>query len=135
MKVSAIKRGRKFVQDGGWVDNLPIPELGDLAVLVRGAYCPQAVKLRSDLISALPEGEKPSEEDDIEIGIEVIKGAILLDWNMQEEDGSPMLCTPETIETLCKDEDIGEPLRKGIVWAANVVAERGRESLERDAKN
>lgn len=136
MDVAKLKKVGSRVLNGGWVKDIPLDGCDDLALKVRGRDNVDARRLRTRLVEelSLPAGTDIPREDLDRIGIEVIAGAILVDWNLTAE-GAALPCTPETVRELLADPDCGRMLAEAALYASAVVAQIGAESFEDAAKN
>ncbi len=136
MDVAKLKKVGSRVLNGGWVKDIPLDGCGDLALKVRGRDNVDARRLRTRLVEelSLPPGADIPREDLDRIGIEVIAGAILVDWNLTSE-GAALPCNAETVQALLTDPDCGRMLSEAALYASAVVAQIGAETFEDAAKN
>lgn len=136
MKLSAVKSSVRNVQQGAWVKDLPIQGLEGVALKVRGINNPDAVRLRGELVANLPEERRAVliEADRDAIGNEIMVRAILLDWNLEDDDGA-MACTEDAVRAILADPDMGAEMARAIAYAASVVGAQGLQSLEAATKN
>lgn len=128
MKVSAIKTARQKARAGAWVKGIQLDELGiTIDVKARSLRNSDAVQLRGELVRALPDEQKDNMPPDVAARIlaEMIAGAVVTDWSIEE---------PCTVDLLL-DPEIGEFLRGACIYAGGQVAERGIAAFEADAKN
>lgn len=134
MKLSEIEAATSRVEDGAWVRGLP--SLPGVAVKVRGMDCMAADLLRKRLLLEMPEEQRRalSEEDRERVNIEVMAGAVLVDWNITDDAGGRLPCTADAARSALSDPKT-RLLREGVAYASQVVAVVGVASLETDAKN
>ncbi|MBS7532128.1 hypothetical protein KHC28_00415 [Ancylobacter sonchi] len=137
MKLSSLKSGVKKSTIGAWVRDIPIDGMQDLALKVRGNRNIDAQRMRGDLLAALPDDERkdlPAAKSE-EIALTVLSEAVLVDWNLTDDDGEAIPFSPEAAREIMTDPDIGSVFRDAVAYAGAVVAERGAENLEADVKN
>lgn len=134
MKLSDIEAATSRVEDGAWVRGLP--NLPGFAVKVRGMDCMAADLLRKRLLQELPDEQRRalSEEDRERINIEVMSGAVLVDWTITDDAGGRLPCTVDAARSALSNPKT-RLLREGVAYASQVVAVVGTASLDADAKN
>lgn len=137
MKLSQIKKGVRNVTGGAWVKDIPIEALEGVAFRVRGARNPDALRLRGEMLSDFTAEQRKvlPAETVAEIFAEVMARAVLLDWNLTDDDDQPIPFSADAALQMLTDSEIGETMRAGVAWCAAVVAQQGAETLEADAKN
>ncbi len=129
MKISKIKTIAANLDQGAWV--VDIPGLEGLALKVRGGNNPDARRLRQKLVQEVPAEDRKgglSDADAARINVEVIVGAVLVDWNLTDDDGAALPITKDLLRDL-------PPLVEGVAYASQVVGTEGQASLESATKN
>lgn len=129
MKLAQIEAVTANVEQGGWVRDLPNLD-ADVAVRVRGLgnadYSQMLAKRRSEMSAkewSDPEAQKEVETD-------LLVETILVDWEgiddlpYSKEAAREILSDPRYLT-----------FRRAVTYAATVVAQEGKETLEEDAKN
>lgn len=136
MDIAKIHTAVSNVEQGAWVNGFPFDEVGDLALKVRGLFCPDAQRLREGYIASLDPAEREalSPERQESLAIVLICDALVVDWNITDGD-APLACTPEARALVFTDPQIGKVMRAAALYAARNVAQKGAASLEADAKN
>lgn len=136
MKLKSIKVNSTRAQQGAWIDG--IPQMGDLALRVRGFSNTDYAAFMAREVAAVPRDQReggrlaggllPNVRDAI-----LTRGMvehILLDWkNLTDEDDQPVDYSKEQAMTLLCDPDF-RPLRDAVAWAANVVEEVEADKVE-----
>jgi hypothetical protein len=125
MKFEDLKAIDKRADQGAWIDNLA--NLPGVAVKVRAEMNADYEKLSGELWGKIPADKRDDPEIEDAISKECMAKTVLLDWKGFED----LPCTPENID---KALDI-RIFRQGVRLASRLVAGRGRETLENDAKN
>ena len=136
MDISKIKEIGSRVRSGAWVKDIPVLGFEDVALRVRGANNADARRLRDVLVrEAAGASNAPLSPDQIDvINDKIIVEAILLDWNLAEDD-EPLPFSKEKAAALLADGDIGPLMREAVSWAAATVGSRGLDEIEEAAKN
>lgn len=137
MKLNGLLVNSSRLEQGAWVGD--IPEMGNLRLNVRGFGNREDKRIQAREIEKQPRAlrarGKISDEAQDAIMNARLKGAILLGWDgLEAEDGSPVVMTPELVDTILTNPDYGK-LRIAIIWAASIVAEDEEEGAKVDAKN
>lgn len=139
MKITAAKINDAAIQsmDGVWQEDLP--ELGDLAVLVRGLNNKQYRMKFEAMVRALPPSKRkngnvdPIERDRL-IGICMLDH-VLLDWkNVEGSDGVAIPYSKDQAKIFLTDPDY-QKFRDGVFVAATRVGEAIEEDLASTEKN
>lgn len=130
-KIDPVKR-----EEGAWVKD--IPEWDDLRLKVRGVGNKDWAKREQALIQAVPRARRInglSRDDRDRINATLLLDHALIDWRGPEDDeGKPEPYSKELATKYLTTPEY-EPFRDAVMWAANVVAERGLAEIEADAKN
>jgi hypothetical protein len=136
MDIKKLKKNGAMIVHGGWIKSIPVRGVEDLALKVRGADNVDARDLRLKLFQELNLGENEVVPDAelVRITNEVMLETILLDWNLKDGD-EPVPYDKETARGYLTDPEIGEIMRNAVHYASNLVATKGQETLEADAKN
>ncbi len=137
MKLASVKKSVRNVVEGAWVGDLPIQGLEGVNLKVRGTHNPSANIVRDEEIAKLSEERRAafSDEDRDAVALEVMARAILIDWDLVDDDDASIPCTEDARRELMTDPDIGETIRRAVAYASAVVSQRGRAALEADVKN
>lgn len=139
MKITATKIDNAAVQslDGEWQGDLP--ELGDIAVLVRGLNNKQYRLLFEAKVRALPPSKRkngavdPLERD--RITGEAMVEHVLRDWRGLEDDsGNPIPYSKDQAKIFLTDPDY-QKFRDGVFVAATRVGEVASEDEAVTEKN
>jgi hypothetical protein len=127
MKFDDLKAIDMRANHGAWIDNLV--NLPGVAVKVRAEMNADHEKLFSELWGKVPADKRDPADPEIEEAInkECMAKTILLDWKGLDD----LPCTPENVD---KALDL-RVFRQAVRLASRMVAGRGRENLEDDAKN
>ena len=137
MKISELKAAQKRSAAGAWVKDIAIEDGVTVDIRARSIRNPAAAKIRSEMVAALtvdPAVPLP-ESDKTEILVAVLADTVVLDWNLTDEGGKKMPCSPEKVRAVLTDPEIGEAMRTAALYAGSIVAERGVAALEAAAKN
>lgn len=112
------------VEEGGWVS--AIPNLPGVAIKARGRHNSDYSRRQLELMAELNPTGKDDPELDFKIETVLLAETILVDWNIDApiDDAITILADPKYTV-----------LRRGVLFASNVVATLGTSSLEADAKN
>lgn len=128
MKLSDIRGVTQKIEHGAWVDDLP--NLPGVTVKVRGFgnadYRRKLFEKRKNMTPAQMEDEEVRQR----LETELLHEAVLQDWSGIDD-------TPYSSETALKlltDPELAV-FRSAVDYAAGVVAQRGKASLEDAAKN
>lgn len=128
MRLDQIKVVTTRIESGGWVRDLP--NLPGVAVKVRGYgnadYRRLLTKLRQG--KSVEEINDPDYQD--QENARLLRDTILMDWSGIEE--TPF--SPETADMLLSNPEYAV-FRSAVMYAGNVVAQQGQETLEADQKN
>lgn len=128
MKISDIKDVNRKVEQGAWVTDLA--RLPGVAVKVRALWNADFFRLSTELNAGLSEDEQNDPAIQAAHEIRLLSETVLVDWSgIEDADYSP----EQAVEFLSDPEM--EVFLRAVRYAANVVLERGRASLEDDAKN
>lgn len=132
MKMSDIAIDPEKLENGAWVDE--IPELGNIALRVRGMGCEEFRKLQAKLIEAIPRNRrlrgKLRQEDSDDVMDACLHRVILLDWRgIEGEDGAPQPYDRDLALSWIKNPKFRK-FRDGIIWAASTVAEEIGEQTD-----
>lgn len=133
MKLSAIETLATNISAGAWVRDNPV--IPGLALKVRGESNVDAQAILNRLVREVPADRRRdglSDADSVRIGIEVAVGALLIDWDITDEDGVRIACTVDKARDLLTSLP---PLRDAVAYASRVVGQQGAASLESDVKN
>lgn len=136
MKISAIKRDSKAIEQGQWIDN--IPELEGIRLKVRGGQNSDARALSDKLIQSIPrdrriKGLSPDDQD--RVTAKVMVECILLDWEgFQNDDGTPFEYSKAAAESLLMNPDFTK-FREAVQFASMQVGEIVAANIADDAKN
>lgn len=139
MKISSSKVDSSVIQSeaGVWQDDLP--ELGDIAVLVRGLNNKQYRLKFEAMVRALPPGKRrngavdPTERDRI-IGLCMFEH-VLLDWkNVEDDQGNAIAYGKEQAKAFLTDPDY-QKFREGVFVAATRVGDLAQADEAAIAKN
>lgn len=127
MKINSAKVDNSAIQseEGVWQGDLP--ELGDIAVLVRGLNNKQYRSKFEAMVRALPPNKRkngavdPLERDRL-TGLCMLEH-VLLDWkNVQDDSGSDMPYSKDQAKVFLTDPDY-QKFRDGVFVAASRVGE------------
>jgi hypothetical protein len=141
VKASEIKARSRRLTKGGWVSGLP--SLPEVAVKVRSIRNPDASRMYAEAKASVSEEEFKDPEFQKDLNLSIITETVILDWRGIADDSAeadadgeyPELpYEPEIAKEMLADEE-NDLLFAGILWAAENVAERGQDSLEKAAKN
>lgn len=143
MKLSQVSVDPARIEQGEWVGEkygLPIPEMGDLCVLVRGMNNADWRKLHSKLIAAVPRGKRiggnvdPEESD--RIVSTLLLETCLLGWEgiEDEETGAAVAFSKEQAKEILFNP-VHRRVRDAILWAATTVGEGIVAKKEEQRKN
>jgi hypothetical protein len=136
MKLSDRKINLQKREEGAWVTD--IPEFMDVALKVRGAGNKDWARMESKLIAAVPRQRRANgleAEDRLRINGILVRDTSLIDWRgIENGTGEPLPYSKEMANKYLTDPEY-EAFVWACVWAANVVAEQGREEIEQDAIN
>jgi hypothetical protein len=139
MKITAAKINDAAIQsmDGVWQEDLP--ELGDVAVLVRGLNNKQYRLKFEAMVRALPPSKRkngvvdPIERDRL-LGICMLEH-VLLDWkNIEDENGAQVPYSKEQAKVYLTDPDY-QKFKDGVFLAATRVGEAIEEDNVATEKN
>lgn len=128
MKLNEIKETGTRIEQGAWVSKLP--NLPGVSLKVRGAFNSDYNALFATLAAQYSPEELKSEEVQNDIDNTLLVDTIIVDWDGIEE----FPCTRENKLLAVADPDL-KILRRAINYAANNVAQLGRQSVEDAAKN
>lgn len=142
MKISAMKVNSAAIEQGEWIGadyGLPIPEMGDLNLKVRGVGNADFRVLNSRLYEATPRSQRPGgklvPEAQESIMVECLVETILVDWTGIEDDqGQQVPYSKELARKMLADRDL-KPFREAVMWAASQVGELRAADSEGAAKN
>jgi hypothetical protein len=136
MRLSDRKIDLKKREEGAWVTD--IPEFMDVALKVRGSGNKDWARMEQKLIAAVPRQRRVNglePEDRLRINGILVRDTSLLDWRgIENGDGTAEPYSKQTAGKYLTDPQY-EAFVWACVWAANVVAEQGRDEIEQDAKN
>lgn len=139
MKIKSARVDNAAIQSdvGVWQDDLP--ELGDIAVLVRGLNNKQYRLKFEAMVRALPPSKRkngavdPIERDRI-TGV-CLQECALLDWrNVEDDDGKPVPYGKDQAKIYLTDPDYTK-FRDGVFVAASRVGEVSEEDNAATEKN
>lgn len=139
MKITSAKVDDAAIQsmDGVWQEDLP--ELGDIALKVRGLNNKQYRLKFEAMVRALPPGKRkngnvdPVERDRL-IGACMLEH-VLLDWkNIEDEAGNPVPYSKEQAKVYLTDPDY-QKFRDAVFIAATRVGEVIESDLQATEKN
>lgn len=128
MKLSEIKDTGRRIEKGAWVGNLP--NLPGVSVKVRGAFNSDYNKRFAELAAKYSPEELKDEAIQTSIDNDLLIETILEDWHGIDD----FEFSKENALTVLTDEDL-KILKRGVNYAANNVAQLGRDSIEDAAKN
>lgn len=115
-----------------------IPDMGDLALHVRGIGNADYRKLMTKLVDAVPRSKKvqgriePTEMDRIQATC--LNSTVLLGWDNLNSGGKAVPYDKETASKLLTDPKFRR-FRDAVIWAATLVAETEEEADAEDAGN
>jgi hypothetical protein len=138
MKISSIERDPGATEAGTWVNE--IPQMGDLALKVRGWTSPLVLETRNRKERAVPkEGRNRDGTLTIEaqrkVNSEAMHEVVILDWSGIEDDsGEPVPFTTEQCKAWCLDPRYRQFVDAGI-YAANVAENMTAEDRAAAGKN
>lgn len=143
MKLSDVSVDPKRVEQGEWVGEkygMPIPEMGDLCVNVRGIDNADWRKLRNKLIAAIPRNKKvggnvdPDESD--RITSTLLLETCLVGWEgiLDETTEQPVAFSKEQAREVLFNP-AHRRVRDAILWAATTVGEGNKAHKDALAKN
>jgi hypothetical protein len=142
VKISAMKINSAAIEQGEWIGakyDLPIPEMGDLNLKVRGIGNADFRVLQSRLYDATPRAQRPggklSAEASEHITVECLVETILVDWSGIEDDqGKAVPFNKDLARKMLSDRDL-KPFRDAVMWASAQVGELKAVDGEAAAKN
>jgi hypothetical protein len=142
MKLSDVEVDPDKIEKGDWVGEkygLPIPDMGDLCLKVRGVNNADWRALQGRLLDAVPRkyrvGGRLSPDEQDRITSACLRDACLLDWGNVEGDGDvgekgkPVPYDKKAAHRLLTEPQYRR-FREAVVWAATVVGEQ--EENDRD---
>ncbi|KQS75463.1 hypothetical protein ASG32_27250 [Methylobacterium sp. Leaf361] len=126
MKLSEMKVNSSAIEDGAWIRD--IPEMGSLALKVRGIQNAAYRQLQNKLIEAIPRAKKPGGRiapDEMDrVTNECLAATVLLDWSgLEDDDGEPLLFTRETAMELLSNPELRR-FREAAIYAASMVGDQ-----------
>lgn len=127
MNRDKIKSITRNLEAGGWMDDLP--NLPGVAVKVRGIFNSDYTRRYGEVREGLTPEQLADAKLMKDLDAELILDTILLDWSGMDEP-----FTRDAAKELLTNPEF-EVFLRGVNWAANVVASRGRETLEASVKN
>lgn len=136
MKLSQLSQNAAAAEAGRWVNH--IPELGGLALKVRGLDNADYRRLSAQLASEIPRADRvlgvaPEVTDAMQTRL--IVETVLIDWRgLEEDDGSVVHYSRDMAMKLLTDPNY-RAFRAAVIWAAGVVGDDRLASDEADAKN
>ncbi len=142
MKLSDIRINAAAVEQGEWIGKphgLPIPQMGDLALKVRGLGNSDFRALQTQLFDEVPRSERPggklSAKASDAIMNRCLSEAVLQDWSgIIGDDDKPVKFSKAEAAKL-----LGDPafvrFREAVIWAATQVGELRSEDTAALAKN
>jgi hypothetical protein len=128
LKVKDIENRTSRVEGGGWVKNLP--NLPGVAVKVRGSNNTEYRRRLGEMVGELSAEERKDKDRLTEIDTVLLAETILVDW----EGIDDLEYSPEAAMELLTNPKLAL-FREAVIFAANVVAHEGRDTLEDDVKN
>ena len=138
MKLNQMSQANRRANEGGWVDELA--HFPDIAVKVRVEGNSDFEALQYKLWGEIPAERRQEDVVKDEIEVKLIHQTILMDWRGIEGDGMDE-ATGKPVQ-IPYDKDLALELlttnrlfRKQVQYASRIVAARGRDQLEADAKN
>lgn len=143
MKLSHVSVDPKRIEQGEWVGEKygsPIPEMGDLCVLVRGVENADWRKLRNKLLASIPRNKRvggnidPDETD--RITSTLLLEACLLGWDgiQDETTDAPVAYSKEQAREVLFNP-AHRRVRDAILWAATTVGEATADKKDEQSKN
>jgi hypothetical protein len=137
LKISDIELPESLEAEGLWVRN--IPELPGVALRVRRLWNADHRRIYTKLVDAVPQAQRiegrldPATED--EITGQCLAEAVLTGWSgFEGADDKPLAFSKSQAKVFLTDPRYVR-IRRGVLWAAGQVEDRGRENLEADAGN
>jgi hypothetical protein len=124
VKISTLGEATLKIEQGAWIDDIPVPGMEDVRLHVRGLDNAEARKLRNKLLNAIPFQRRRaglSTEEQDRIDIRVFKDTVLLGWEgiTEDDETTQIPYSKETAENLLRN-----PLfREGVSIAASMVGE------------
>jgi hypothetical protein len=147
MKLGEVVINVEAQEEGAWVGEkygLPIPEMGDLCLKVRGTNNRDWRALERTLIDAVPRKRKVAnrlnQEDQDAITVKCLVNTCLLDWECVEGDGVigeagiPLPYDKKVALALLTDARYRR-FRDAVIWAGSIVAEQEQATREDIAGN
>lgn len=147
MKLSQSKVDPKKVEQGAWVGEkygMPIPDMADLCLQVRGVGNRDFRAMTQRLIDAVPRKQRvggrlsPSEQD--RITAICLRETCLLGWENVDgdgvigEDGKPVQFDKKVADKLL-NEPAYRRFYEAVLWAATIVGEDIETAVEDTAGN
>ena len=132
MKLSDLATTTAKIEQGAWIDDIPMPGMEDVSLHVRGVDNADYRRLQSKLLQQIPFGRRRAGlgvEDQDRINIRLLRDTVLLDWKGITEDDETTVIpySKEMAERL-----LGNPIfREGVMYAASLVGET--RAAEQDA--
>lgn len=142
MKLSDLSIDPVRFEQGEWIGEqygTPIPEMGDLCVLVRGLGNADWRRMQQQLMAAVPRGKKTGGVIDTE-EVDRINSTLLLktslkDWSgIEDASGNPVPYSEAQAQEILTNPE-HRRVRDAIFWAASIVGEARAKKVEQLAKN
>jgi len=134
MRMDDLKVDVAKLEDGDWVTD--IPEMGGLRLKTRGIGNKQWRKMQARLSAATPRNKRDDPDEMERILATLIRETALLDWDgIEGPDGKPLPYSKEQANEYLTNPEYDRKFFNAAVWAAGVVADKNKASIEADAKN
>ena len=141
MKLNDMKINSAAVEQGEWVGSkygMPIPDMGDLNLKVRGIGNADFRVLQSKLFDATPRNQRPnnrlSPEAAERVTVECLVETILIDWDGIEDESGTVPYSKDQARQILSNRDL-RPFREAVMWASSQVGELRAGDSEAAAKN
>lgn len=137
MEISNLKRSAVKVADGDWVRD--IPQMGDLALKVRGIGYEAYKQTMARKLRAIPSKERERDGNPSEAALHRARGEalhehVLLDWDGLTDSGKKLEYNSETALVWLTSPEF-EDFHYAVVYAAGVVGKESKERIEGIGKN